>query len=301
MQDNYLQRLRKARDNKSVLKLRLINLQGQAGNKIILVFEGDDDKIVYSRWLARLNFPMNYQVFVCNGKPMVAKVQDIIWCDMGELAKRVMVFIDRDFDDDTGFISQDNLFTTDMYSVENYLVDGAVIALTLRDEFPCHEDDNLIQQVVSQFIIDYDKFLEENTEFNRRLFIYRKLGQVPPYSLPTKIIDYAYVEVGQVRSSGKDLDAIIPEISALSEEVNKRLNYEFAKINKGERFRGKNAYLFFAKWLNNLCETFERKSGLFCGIDIVGKPRKAELTLGNFASKSPMPSGLNQFLNRFAA
>lgn len=301
MQNDLLEKMRNSRGNRSVLKLRLINLRSRSPDYPLLVFEGDDDKIVYNRWLGRVNADMKYEAFVCKGKRAVSVVQDILRADAGNLSHRVYLFVDRDFDDAAKFVECDALFVTDRYSVENYLVESSVLSSLMRDEFPCNERPDLTEAVVSQYEIDYAKFLEITRDHNERLFKSIKLNVRLSEGLSDRVADYACVAVADMQPSTVNVDELIPSFSAVPQELDDRLREEFGSLDRRARYRGKNAYLFFSKWLSSLCDHFEQKTGPFQDATLPGRVRRNELTIGTFAAKSPLPLGFETFAAQIAA
>lgn len=301
MQNEYIDRLRFSRTARSVLKTKLVTLRSKIPSCPILVFEGDDDKIVYGRWIPRIRPNLSYAAFVCKGKRAVASVQKIAADDLGSLREGLYLFIDRDYDDAVDFHPSNELFMTDRYSVENYLVSPDVVNGIARDEFPCHEYPDLVESIVARFEQDYDVFLETTREINRRLFKYCRLKIDPPKSMPTKLALLASVTIGDVRSPAIGIDITFPDIYGLAVGLNKQLCKDFDELDPQFRYRGKNALLFMGKWLDILSIEFERRSGVFDGLALPGKVRKQEITLGAFASRSPMPRGLVEFVDRIAA
>jgi Protein of unknown function (DUF4435) len=300
--EEYLARLRKAREARSVIKIKFVTLKGRAGDASTLVFEGDDDKIAYGRWIARLKPDLCYEAFVCNGKRMVRELQDILYSDLGSLAERTYLFIDRDFDEHDGFIANDNLFVTDRYSIENYLVSADVVSAIVRDEFPCHELVDLRNKICQQFQKDFEEFLTITREFNRRLFVARKL-QIPLEGggLPARASDYALIDVGQVAAANPPVENTIVLSKPVSPEAETMLSIQFDNMEPQSRYRGKNAMLFFERWLGQLADHFDARSGVFASEPIAGKVRRRELTLGSYASRSPVPEGFGDFLDKIAA
>ena len=301
MQNDLLAKMRNSRTSRSVLKLKLVNLRGRSPNIPLLIFEGDEDKIVYNRWLGRVTPNLNYEAFVCRGKSTVAVVQDIVRQDLGSLASKTFFLIDRDFDDTRSFVNDDTLFVTDRYSVENYLVDPVVLGSIVRDEFPCHEHPDLNSAIVRQFEDDYSAFLELTRPHNERLFLYIRLNIPLPNGLPDKISDFAHIDISNVRASNVSVGDMIPEISAAIKADDDHIRSEFNELNQRNRYRGKNAYMFFQKWLGLLCDHFDKKSGPFHGSEINGRIRRNELTIGTLAAKSPLPEGFGTFASRMAA
>jgi hypothetical protein len=302
MNDAYLARLRQSRDAKSVIKIRFVTLRGRVGDTAIFVFEGDDDKIVYGRWIARLKPGLNYEIFVCGGKKRVRYLQGILNDDLGSLSNNTFLFIDRDFDDKEGFIEEDNLFMTDRYSVENYLVSRDVVWSVIRDEFPCHELLDLRESVCDQFQVDFDTFLKITREFNRRLYVARRSQiHLECGGLPKRVSEYAAVDVGQLEAANPPVENVIVFASPITPEADAMLSIQFDLLEPSFRYRGKNALLFFDRWLSRLADHFDARTGIFAGEAIGGRVRRNELTLGSYAARSTIPEELPAFLDKIAA
>lgn len=300
-QNSLIERLRASRHSRSVLKTKLVTLKGRIPNCPILVFEGDDDKVVYGRWMARLRHDVCYGAFVCKGKQGVATVQAILRDDLGSLKEGVYLFIDRDFDDRAGFDASDDIFMTDTYSVENYLVSETVLRSLLRDEFPCHDHPDIIDNVLAQFRTDYSDFLAHTEELNRRLFIYRRTQTPMSKSFPNKLSDLATVSAEGVAAAVVSVDDTMPAIFAIPRQRHTELSAEFAKLDPAARYRGKNALMFFKRWLDVMATDCDERQRLFDHRDLRGKVRRQEMTLGALASKSTLPAGLPAFVARIAA
>lgn len=76
--------------------------------------------------------PVKY--IACNGKQnVIDNYNDIDWSFYDK--KRVLFFIDKDFDDYIGkeIINDNNVFVTDCYSIENYLVDEIILEKFIVD------------------------------------------------------------------------------------------------------------------------------------------------------------------------
>ena len=192
--------LRAARGRSSVIKMRFVTLKGASGDRPILAFEGDDDKIVYGRWIARINHLLRYEVFVCNGKRGVAELKSMLDRDLGSLNEAVYYFVDRDFNDLDEFdaLIDDTVYMTPSYSFENYLVSAHVLDAVLRDDFPLHGCPHIRQRLLNLFDELYRGFLYLTGEFNWRLFIARK-NSIPLLAKPpARLASYATVELRSV-------------------------------------------------------------------------------------------------------
>lgn len=299
--DPLLERMRSSRGSGAVIKTRFVTLVGASGGRPILAFEGDDDKIVYGRWINRINPNLKYEVFVCKGKSGVKSLKFMLDRDLGSIAKSSYMFVDRDFDDLQDFVNDVNVFMTDRHSVENYFVSADVVNSLLRDELPLHDNPGLRAEIVSNFCQDYRIFLGFTQEVNLRLFLALRLSIACESRLTESIADYATVSVGAVTAGRKAAcEMVVCSIPTDDADV-LTLKSEFDRFNPEHRYRGKNAYLFFRRWLTSLIDHMVNKSGPFIGVNVEGKGRESEITLGALASKSTMPMELPRFIDAIVA
>lgn len=169
----YLQRLRSSRNSPAVLKAKLIAFRSSEPNVIIIAIEGDDDKIIYAQWIARVRGDLVYEPFPCRGKKSVLDLKAVVERDLGNLDKNLYFFVDRDFDDLAGHKPSEALFLTDMYSVENYLVSRDVLESILKNEFHCHGRPDIRRTIIEMFDEDYSKFLKL---LGKSIFVFLWLG-----------------------------------------------------------------------------------------------------------------------------
>lgn len=298
----YLDRLRDSRDSSAVLKLRLAALRAAIPDHPILALEGDDDKIVFCRWIGRLRPGLRYEPFLCKGKRGVRQLKNSLARDLGGLDANVYFFVDRDFDDLLGFADESHVFMTDMYSVENYLVLPEVLEAVLRDDFPCHEHPELRERIRQIYAERLNEFLQATREFNRRLFIARRVGIPLAKDLPTRINALASVTLMKVEEIATPVDEVVVYTAQPAESDGEKLSQEFAGLEGVARYRGKNLLLFFKSWLEHLCREYEEpEHAIFTGVDSTTKVRRSEFVLGSFAARSPMPEGLQEFVAAIAA
>ena len=289
--------MREARARPSVLKIELATLRSAVPDNVVFAFEGDDDKIIYRQWVQRVRPDLKYVSFPCRGKGPLLELRASLQRDKTGLSNGVFFFVDRDFDDLRGQADGDDVFITDTYSVENYLVDPSVISATLEIEFHCHDAPALRQQLIDQFQETYASFLSQTEEVNRRLFKARRAGiDVKP--LPKSISKLAKVGVRTVEKGTSEPDAIVVyerEPSPLSFEG---LDDQFNALDGRFRYRGKFALLFMEKWLRELAaEAGSDTRGCFANLKSKSSVRVAELTLNGFSSRSPLPTGFKEFID----
>jgi hypothetical protein len=218
--------------------------------------------------------------------------------DLGGLADRVYFFIDRDFDDYRGYDPDPvTTFMTDQYSVENYLVTRGVLEELLKDEFHCHAEPLVRNQVLDRFDECLKQFLVSTEAINFRLFIARRRGFTLCRHLPNRANNVATIGITDVRALNCSPQEIIVFEEAVSSEDERQLRQEFESLNPPERYRGKFNLLFFMKWLELLAT--DRRTEPPTIFSEVAKPYSvnlAAISLGMLASKAQSPLGLRDFL-----
>jgi Protein of unknown function (DUF4435) len=289
--------MRARRNSPAVLKTRLASFRSTFPHGAILAFEGDDDKRIYFHWINKIRYQLRYEPFPCSGKDNVLKLRAILERDLGNLRESVYFFIDRDFDDRRGEAPSDNLFMTDQYSIENYLVTHEVVDALLRDDLHCHTLIELRKQVVALFDNVYTQFLTQTRDLNFEIFIARRTGIDLAIPIKTKVSKLAAVELTAVSPSEWEGEKIATLSAEVSEEIRNSLRQEFDTLNPMARYRGKFALAFFSRWLELLtADRNSENSQLFRSIDNGSKGRAIIPTLDSIASKSSPPEGLTEFV-----
>jgi hypothetical protein len=298
MVDQYVLSQIQAREVSSVIKTKLLQVRSQYPVGIILAVEGDDDKCVYSCWVGRVRPLLCYEFLVCGGKRQVRNLKNALINDRANLGSEVVCIVDRDFDDLSGFLNTDAVLMLDRYSIENFLVDRAVLDTSLSVAYPCNGKPSLREGICQLFEADYDEFLRQTYELNRTIYIGRRLKMDLDKLISDSIHRVVSIELGAVTRVDHDIREILalPRLPTPDEEL--ALSEEFAQLNPRYRYRGKFALKFLIKWLDKLAEEFRSpKLGLFGLLSANdGKIQHRELNLGAFASRSTIPFGLETFL-----
>jgi uncharacterized protein DUF4435 len=297
-EEAFVERVKAARQGSAVLKARLITLRSDLPDAIVLAFEGDDDKIIYGQWIRRIRPGFRYEPFPCGGKRETRDLKNALSRDLARLGDRVFFLVDRDYDDLRGFKDTDNIYITEMYSVENYLVSDDVLEELLRDEFPCHARPDVRSRIVQLFTTDYGAFLRLMAPVNRRLYIARHLGIALTKRLPTTLRQLITVQIGNIAAIRiLPEEVVVCQREPTAEEV-LALTESFEELEPKTRHRGKFALKFFREWLERLAvEYLAGETGLFNQKMPEGAIRRAEFVLSNFASKSRFPTGLAAFID----
>lgn len=294
--DPTVEKLKVARGSPAVIKLRLAKLRSELDGEAIFVFEGDDDKIVYYQWIRRAKSGLSYASFPCGGKDQVLRLLDSVRSDQTGLSEGVFFFVDRDFDDLKGRAPGAELFVTNCYSVENYLVCDEVLDELLKIEFHCHASAEIRQQVRELFSNVFNQFLAVCREVNLRLYAARMHG-LPMKPLTSKLGHIAAVSLGEVLPGSRPVAEVVAIEGELSEGEIQAAVATFDELDPPSRYRGKYNLMFFTRWLDELSDDAAAAGrGVFANLDNRSAIRRSEITLSSLASKSPLPEGLEQFL-----
>lgn len=295
--DLAVEALKAARNRPAVLKLQIAKLRAASPMLPILVFEGDDDKIIYYHWIEKIRPRWKYASFPCGGKGQVLKLRTSLQRDVTGLSAGIYFLVDRDYDDLRDQQPGPDIFMTDAYSVENYLVSDDVLEKILEIEFHCHGAPDVRALIKDRFRESYGNFLEVTKEINRRLYIARR-NRIEIKSISDNINDIASVALGSTAVGRRSAEDVISHATPSGDiDLNDEESDIFDEFDPKKRYRGKFALIFFMKWLHLLAE--ENKvddRGVFRGLDSRAPFRFHELGLNCFASRSTWPSALDKFL-----
>lgn len=131
-------------------------------NTIFCLVEGIEDISFYRPFLEIYKEDVTVKYIVCNGKQnVIDNYRDIDWNFYDK--KRVLFFIDKDFDDYIGkeIVVDNNVFITDCYSIENYLVDEKILEKFIID--------NCLITNESVIKITIENFKNEHNTYVRQL------------------------------------------------------------------------------------------------------------------------------------
>ena len=286
-----------AKTHSPVAKVKLLNMRSAYPTGLILAVEGNDDKVVFSHWIARVAPGLEYEFLVCGGKREVRRLKNALHRDLNGLSKDVKLIVDRDFDDLSGFDDISDVLALERYSIENFLAESSVIDLTLRVAFPCDGQPALRSSICAMFAEDYANFLHASRAMNRRIFVGRRLARPIDDLIPRTIDSMAAIALGSVQAIEYDPEEMIPFPDCENEDLLTQLSEEFDALDPAHRYRGKFAIKFLTKWLEQLAREFrDPKLGLFGLLGGEDRINHQEFALGLLASRSSVPTGLAAFL-----
>lgn len=299
--DEQLEVMKQARNSSSVLKIAILSIRSQLADIPIFVFEGPDDKAAYSQWIRRINPDLNYEPLPANGKDQALKLWDSLIKDKDGLISGIYVFVDRDFDDLKGRDDHANIFMTERYAVENYVVCEKVLDEILKDELHCHAEPHVRRNIIGHFSEAYASFLDIVREINFQIFCARKL-KIDVDSLPKKISKIASVSLNSVQAVVPPCEALLELKRPITAQERTDLRSVFETLEPSLRYRGKFLLMFFAKWIELLAlERLRQETHLMKTAQKVTKVGANAIPIGSLASRSSVPEGLESFLSSISS
>lgn len=295
----YVDHVRDARERNCVLRLRVLKIRSGYANGPIFIFEGKTDIGAYEAWIKRIDGDFRYKGVPSNGKTQVLNFRESISGSENKDFKSIYFFIDHDYDGLRGFDDSDNIFCTQSYSFENYLVTDLVLESILNDEFECSDDPDIVPRVLELYRKMSSDFCNSMSDANLRLFIAAKY-QLERGRIEKKINKFVEIAVNSVTKIYDDEEvlSLIPLLVEPDEEMEIEGRNEFNEIcDCMKRFRGKYIYLFFLTWLDVL--SISRKDGILPFTEAKNiKYNRACHTERSLASRSEIPEGLSPFIAR---
>lgn len=294
-----IEMMKEAREVPAVMKSRLVALRAVDPDVCVIAFEGIDDKAVYYHWIKQIVSTFVYEPFVCKGKAKVLQLKKMLEEDLGGLKTGVLYVIDRDFDDLCGHQSAEELFMTQAYSFENYLVNESVLDEILKNELHCHAEPICREKIRQLFQKQYSDFLTITKNLNFRIFVAKKYQIQREKKLPATLSRIAAVSLSSVTSADECIYEQVALAREPTSEESKNQCVDFDALYPEDRYRGKFALMFFYQWLALLAkERNDPTSKLFEGLDREGLVARQQFTLDSLAARAPHPPGLREFVLR---
>lgn len=294
-------RARRARNSGAELKIKVSNVRSRNPNALIAVVEGRSDVGPYRAWFRLIGYQFSLEFVAASGKAQILDFGNRIDNDLTGLGAGTYMFVDRDFDGLRGQPPGDNIFCTGAYSIENYLVSAEVLKSILEDEFRCPAETHHRNEIIKLFHIIVQKFNNEITEANRRLFGASRLG-IGGSGIEKRISKYVEIMPRTVRRKygDRELKQLIVLDRELTGEEISDLDIEFQKLDPFFDYRGKFLLNFFLKWLDELAEEKKKPDQtMFPESGGVGFS-PANLSPRSLASRASIPDGLENFVKNMS-
>lgn len=131
----HLDLLRQSKTSKATAFFLFLTAYLKTENHIHVFFEGNDDASFYLNFIQRfIKESDGLEVYKCGTKKAVYDTYDLVMQRAKSDAK-VLFFVDKDFSDilNEQWLEASNIFVTEHYSIENYLVDEQVLVRVWHD------------------------------------------------------------------------------------------------------------------------------------------------------------------------
>nr|WP_315035085.1 DUF4435 domain-containing protein [uncultured Chryseobacterium sp.] len=145
----------------SATYIKILSQYKTSDNTIFCLVEGVEDISFYRPFMEIYKEGVPIKYIVCNGKQnVIDNYNDIDWDFYDK--KRVLFFIDKDFDDYIGkeIISDNNVFITDCYSIENYLVDERILEKFIIDNCLITNEE-IIELTIENFKVQHIIYIKQ--------------------------------------------------------------------------------------------------------------------------------------------
>jgi Protein of unknown function (DUF4435) len=297
MSENLMIKMRDSRKNWSVLKVKIMQIRSADKGSWIFVYEGPNDVGVYEEWVNSLSWRQQFRPLPGVGKDQVLSLCRNLETN-AEYASKILYFVDKDFDGLKGMSPQPNLFCTDTYSVENYVVNEGAIRSILNDEFRCAATGCSVEIAIGEFNKLYEQFLTVMHEVNLRIF-FAKVLKIKVSSIEESIGKYVDIALTGVKSkvTSAELNKLVPLDCDSEPSISDEIKAVFCKCRPQKDFRGKFAHSFLKAWFDCLYEDRRAKiPQLFTLSQNAMGFSQATLSLRSLASRTPIPSDLSTFL-----
>ena len=265
---------------------------------IFVLLEGDDDIKYYRQIVDNMLIDCNsgdaknIRYYICKGKKdvllLVKKIQKSTSLDLN---KRVMSFVDRDFDYK---LNLEHTYITESYSIENYYFSNQAINKTVKYLLKIDDsefDSKRIKSMVDKIIKERDKALNDIVFINAVycLQINKSLPSDPKPNL-SKIKEYSQItkiKQDEIKDYIENyVDVSNDEIDLLIEHMKKNLVYEI---------RGKYILSLMEKKYGVIFDAFNKDKSQFGSVDIL----LLQNIILSFASCADKPKKLIDYINRY--
>lgn len=154
--------------------IKILSQYKSDDNTVFCFVEGVEDISFYKPFIEIYNEEIPYKYIVCNGKHnVIENYNDLNWGFYDK--KRILFFIDKDFDDYIGkeIISDSNVFVTDVYSIENYLVDVTILEKFIVDNCLILNEP-VIKLTIENFKKQHSEYVKQLTMISSWMMYCRK-------------------------------------------------------------------------------------------------------------------------------
>ena len=300
---NRPENVRNAGRNYSRVWMEFIKMFGKDSNRLFCFFEGQDD-VKYYGSLIESNIQNNKRENLWSrGKDGVLHLLNLVSGNEKYQRAWVAFFIDKDFDDEQDLPSDERLYITPCYSIENLYVTLTAFERILRDEFHLSDSDSDRQMTIRLYEARLEEFNDATEELNAWIYLQR-LAEKSQTGTRLNLNDVNMkglfdVKLTQVEKkyTFESLNEMFPNAAVVSKQEVAQQIVQFRGIDRTMHFRGKFLLEFLRIFIRNLTtDRVSRNRNHF------SERGKVKLNLsGNLISEltqyADTPDSLKQFLS----
>lgn len=315
---DYAQALREERTKAhSIFHSVILGLPDFEESTVFAFFEGEDDPSFYLPHLRARCGGRECKSYICYGREEVLKVLTLIKAD-GRATQRSVFFIDKDHNDLVGtIVIHHQLFQTEFYSIENYLVDVELLSTYWAEMLHLDSTDIRISEYIAQFEQAYIQFTKRMRILMAIVLLGRGLGKHSPRKLNLNNVNFDHIfdidfekRIFRFKSgAGKHFaiatnaieyqppSAIIKQRTEIKSIIENHLQSRDCK----EFIRGKYELWFFVKFLQKITAKLSSKAEAKLTGQKRATPRVSithEVAIEMLAPRLRCPDSLAVFLDR---
>lgn len=298
---SFLEHLKEQRRSPVSVFHQYLLLAAHRESAIFLFFEGPDDQSFFLSAFRRIfDGAQEIVCLVCNGKRGVLETRAKI-AERASTASRRLYFVDKDVDDFVGCPSPNSrdVYCTEFYSIENYLVSSEMFGIVWSDFFKLPAVDHRKEVALEKFESEYAKFVGSVKTIMGWIIERRRSGQkvrLRDFSLDTCFFldeDLSFKRktggLGAMRRSCSD------PVGVTEWRRVRRVCSELRRVEAKTYIRGKFDLWFFLKFVTRLDEALRETE------DKRLRPKnRVTLSPSNavdiLAARCPVNHGLEEFL-----
>ncbi len=234
---------------------QFVLLKRKFGQDLFCFFEGKDDpKYYYER--IKSNSKVNHHSIICGNKKSLIYTYDEINKRSDYSKFKKAFFMDLDFDSKN---TNNDIYETPHYSIENFYVDESVLSDILKNEFGLQETSSEYKEIMELFAKEQAKYNECSLLFNSWYATLKKKcnnkGINPDVNLNEQIPkNLVLLKIGNISCNYtlKDIENAFPNVIKIDEkDINEKIN-DFNKKDLKKVLRGKYQIEFLYRFLQYL-------------------------------------------------
>ena len=293
----FVNRAREHRSSGAVLKIKVSNIRSRTRTAIIAVVEGPTDVGPYEVWIGRILHELTIEFIPGAGKSQLLDFRRRMKDDRTGSIIGTYLFVDRDFDGLRGQEEGEDIFCTEAYSIENYLVSPIILRSILTDEFRCTAETDHRDNILKLFCAVLSEFNDCIRDANLRIYRTRRL-RIVGRGIEERISSYVDVSVHDVKKVCDDVEAqklIRFDREPTMEEI-ESLQDNFESLDPLVHYRGKFLLAFFKLWLRRLAAERKHPEQSLFPENASRSFSVGNVNLRSLASRASLPHGLEHFV-----